>query len=101
MPTLVTSIHLQPRAYQPPDDPEYPYHDKTIRVTRCGRICLGNRKINFSVVFAEQLIGVREVADEVWQVSFMDYDLGFFDKDQDRVGPNPFAPEKVLTMSPE
>ena len=52
---------------------------------------------------AGQIIGIREVADQVWLVSFMHYDLGFFDKDEDRVepGPNPFAPEKVLTMSPE
>ena len=30
-------------------------------------------------------------------VSFPDYDLGFFDKDEGRVepGPNPFAPENV------
>jgi len=91
------------RAYQPPGDPEYPYHDRVIRVTRCGRICLGQRKINFSVVFAGQLVGIREVDDQVWQVSFLDYDLGYFDKDQDRVepGPDPFAPDKVLTMCPE
>ena len=45
----------------------------------------------------------REVADQVWLVSFMDYDLGFFDNEQGRVEPtlNPFTPEKVLTMSPE
>jgi putative transposase len=91
------------RVYQPPPEPEYAYHDRVIRVTRCGRLCLGQRKINFSVVFAGQLIGIREVADQVWQVSFMDYDLGYFDQEQDRVepGPNPFAPDKVLTMCPE
>ena len=83
--------------------PEYPYHDKTIRVTRCGRICIGQRKINLSVVFAGQLLGIREVDDLVWLVSFMAFDLGFFAKEQDRVepGPNPFAPDKVLTMCPE
>jgi transposase InsO family protein len=91
------------RVYEAPSDPEYPYHDRTIRVTRCGRICVGQRKINFSVVFAGQLVGIREVDDQVWQVSFLDYDLGYFDKDQDRVepGPDPFAPDKVLTMCPE
>jgi len=37
---------------------------------------------------------IREVDDQVWQVSFMEYELGYFDRDQDRVepGPNPFAP---------
>ena len=84
-------------------DPDYPYHDRTVRVTRCGRICIQGRKINLSNVFAGQLIGIREVDDQVWQVSFMEYDLGFFDKEQDRVepGPDPFAPDKVLTMCPE
>ena len=64
---------------------------------------LESRKINFSNVFAGQLVGIREVDDQVWQVSFMEYDLGFFDKEQDRVepGPDPFIPDKVLTMCPE
>ncbi len=77
------------KVYEPPGDPEYPYHDKTKRVTRCGRICLGQRKINLSAVFAGQLVGIREVADQVWQVSFMEYDLGFFDKERGRVPPGP------------
>jgi len=72
-------------------------------VTRCGRICIGRRKINLSQVFAGQLVGIREVDDQIWLVSFLDYDLGFFDQDGGRVEPaqNPFGPEKVLTMSPE
>jgi len=45
---------------------------------------------------------IREVADQIWLVSFMQDDLGFFDKDEGRIepAPNTFAPEKVLTMSP-
>ncbi len=92
-----------PRVYRPPDEPEYPFHDRTKLVTACGRICLGRRKINLSTVFAGQFVGIREVDDQIWQVSFMDYDLGYFDKERDRVepGPSPFAPDKVLTMCPE
>lgn len=91
------------RVYRPPDEPDYPFHDRTVRVTRCGRICIGKRKINLSTVFAGQLIGIREVDDDVWLVTFLDYDLGFFDKEEDRVEPglNPFTPEKVSTISPE
>ena len=91
------------RAYQPPPEPEYPFHDRTIRVTRCGRICIGKRKINLSQVFAGQILGIREIEDQIWLVSFMDHDLGFFDAIVDRVEPaqNPFAPDKLLTMSPE
>jgi len=90
------------RAYRPPDAPEYPFHDRTIRVTRCGRICIAKRKISLSTVFAGQMVGIREVADEIWLVSFMGYDLGFIDKEKGRVEPAPnfFAPKKVLTMSP-
>jgi hypothetical protein len=28
-------------------------------------------------VFAGQNVGVKEVSDKIWLVSFMDYDLGF------------------------
>ena len=91
------------RVYEPPPEPQYPFHDRAVRVTRCGRICIGNRKINLSTVFAGQIVGIREVDDQIWLVSFLHYDLGFFDQDEGRVepAPNPFAPDKVLTMSPE
>ena len=46
-----------PRLYTGWPDLDYPFHDKTIVVTRCGRICLGNKKINFSQVFAGQAVG--------------------------------------------
>ncbi len=34
---------------------------------------------------------------------YLEHDLGYFDKQRDRVepGPNPFAPDNVLTMCPE
>ena len=69
-------------------------HDKTIVVTQCGRICLGQKKINFSTVFAGQAVGIKEVHDDIWLVSFMDYDLGYFDLDTRVLEPldNPFGP---------
>jgi hypothetical protein len=71
--------------------------------THLGRICFGRRKINLSTAFAGQTVGVREVDDQIWLVSFMEYDLGYFDKERGRgePGPNPFTPDKVLTMCPE
>lgn len=91
-----------PRTYRGLPDLVYPFHDKTVRVTRCGRICFGKRKIHLSMAFAGQDVGITEVADRIWQVSFMTYDLGFFDHQTGRVesASNPFAP-KVLPMSPE
>jgi putative transposase len=90
------------RAYRPPDPPEYPFHDRTVRVSQCGRICVGKRKINLSTVFAGQTVGIREEDEKIWLVSFLDFDLGYFDEEVGRVepGPNPFG-AKVLTMSPE
>jgi putative transposase len=90
-----------PRKYRGLSDLNYPFHDRTITVTRCGRICMDRLKINFSTVFAGQNVGVRQVADKIWLVSFMDYDLGFFDHETCRLEPttNPFE-AKVLPMSP-
>jgi putative transposase len=93
---------LSSRPYQGLRDLEYPFHDRTLMVTSCGRICIGRRKINLSRVFAGQKVGVREVSENIWLVSFMHYDLGFFDHETGRVecAPNPFA-AKVLPMSSE
>ena len=90
------------RAHAPPPEPEYPFHDKEVRVTHCGRICMGRRKINLSRVFAGELVGLSEVDDQVWLVSFLDLDLGFFDQDAGRVEPaqNPFGPEPRIPSDP-
>jgi hypothetical protein len=34
---------------------------------------------------AGQAVGIKEVHDEIWLVSFMDYDLGYFDLDRFRI----------------
>jgi putative transposase len=90
------------RVYRGLEDLSYPFHDHTIAVTRCGRICFKGRKINFSHVFAGQNVGVTPVSERIWLVSFMHYDLGYFDDEACRLEPidNPFGP-KVLPMSSE
>jgi putative transposase len=89
------------RPYRGLDELDYPFHDRTITVTQCGRICFGRQKINLSTVFAGQNVGVKEVADQIWLVSFMHYDLGYFDHETCRLesADNPFD-AKVLPMSP-
>ena len=91
-----------PRPYRGLGDLDYPFHDWTATVTHCGRICYNRRTINLSQVFAGQRVGVRQVCDDIWLVSFMPYDLGYFDHETCRLEPinNPFSP-KVLPMSPE
>ena len=90
-----------PRPYRGLGDLEYPFHDRTALVTNCGRICFKRRKINLSTVFAGQRVGVKQVTNSVWLVSFMQYDLGYFDAETVRLEPieNPFR-TKVLPMCP-
>ncbi len=90
-----------PRPYRGLTPLEYPLHDWSATVTTCGRICYRGRKVNVSQVFAGQLVGVRQVSERIWLVTFMDYDLGYFDDETCRLEPieNPFGP-KVLPMSP-
>ena len=85
------------RAYTGLSELEYPFHDRTVLVTTCGRICLHNKKINLSHVFQGQTLGIKEVDDNVWLVSFMDYDLGYIDLEEKSLQPleNPFEAVKV------
>jgi len=67
-----------------------------------GRICMHRKKVNISTVLAGQRLGIKEVDERIWLVTFMHYDLGYFDDTECRMEPleNPFGP-KVLPMSPE
>jgi putative transposase len=91
-----------PRVYRGLDELTYPFHDATFTVTHCGRICFKGRKVNLSHVFAGQNVGVTQVSERIWLVTFMQYDLGYFDDETCRLEPieNPFGP-KVLPMCSE
>ena len=91
------------RVYRGLEELTYPFHDGTFTVTQCGRICFKARKVNLSHVFAGQNVGVTQVGERVWLVSFMRYDLGYFDDETCRLEPidNPFRPKKVLPMCSE
>ena len=71
-----------PRPYDGLPELEYPFHDRDILVTACGRICMHKKKINVSAVLAGQKLGIKEVDDGIWLVSFMHYDLGYIDLEQ-------------------
>jgi transposase InsO family protein len=83
-----------PNAYDGLPEITYPLHDRDILVTACGRICLHRKKINISTVLAGQTLGIKEVDDDIWLVTFMNYDLGYFDLEQKTLQPldNPFGP---------
>jgi putative transposase len=90
------------RVYRGLPELTYPFHDRTIAVTRCGRLCFNGQKVNLSQVFAGQNVGVTQVGERIWLVSFMQYDLGYFDDETCRLEPiaNPFGP-KVLPIRAE
>jgi transposase InsO family protein len=83
-----------PRPYQGLPEVTYPFHDRDVLVTACGRLCLHRKKINISTVLAGQRLGIKEVDEGIWLVSFMHYDLGYIDLEQKTLQPtdNPFGP---------
>jgi putative transposase len=91
-----------PRVYRGLEELSYPFHDGTFTVTQCGRICFKGQKVNLSQVFAGQNVGVTQVGERIWLVTFMHYDLGYFDDETCRLEPidNPFG-SKVLPMCSE
>lgn len=102
MQTPASRYATSPRVYRGLTDLAYPFHDATITVTHCGRICFRGRKVNLSHALAGQNVGIVQVGERVWLVSFMEYDLGYFDDETIRVEPinNPFG-AKVLPMCSE
>ena len=88
------------RRYDGLPDVAYPLHDRDLLVTACGRICMHRKKINLSTVLAGQRVGLKEVDDAIWLVSFMTCDLGYIDLEARTLQPldNPFGP-RLLPMS--
>src|SRR6266853_4246733 len=82
-----------PRRYDGLPELTYPFHDRDILVTACGRLCLHSKRINISSVLAGQRLGIKEVDDGIWLASFMRYDLGYFGLEQKTLQPldNPFG----------
>lgn len=70
------------RLYKGLPEVEYPFHDRDILVTSCGRICMHRKKINISSALAGQRLGIKEIDDGIWLISFMNYDLGYIDLEQ-------------------
>ena len=80
MPAEVYSPSAKP--YDGLPEVEYPFHDRDVLVTACGRVCMYRKKINISTALAGQRLGIKEVDDGIWLVSFMQYDLGYIDLEQ-------------------
>ncbi len=87
------------KPYQGLPQVDYPFHDRDVLVTACGRICMYRKKVNISTVLAGQKLGIKEVDDGIWLVSFLDYDLGYIDLEQKTLQTidNPFG-TRLLPM---
>ncbi len=85
------------RIYTKPEPIYYPFHDQTITVSQCGRVCTKGMKVSLSKAFAGVEVGIKEMEDGIWVVSFLDYDLGYFDDKSRKVEPitDPFGMKKV------
>ena len=94
----VKSIHRHPASTAAPE-PDYPFHDRTVRVTQCGRICMGKRKINLSPVlldrrWASARSTTRSGRSALWS---MIWDTSIEDEGRIEPAVNPFLP-KVLPI---
>ena len=83
-----------PRPYAGLSELDYPLHDRDVVVEDCGAISLHHTRVGISKVLAGQRLGLREIENDVWLVSFMHYDLGYIDLEQKTLQPldNPFGP---------
>jgi hypothetical protein len=97
------------RPYRGVPDIAYPLHDRDVLVTACGRICMHRKRVNISTVLADQKLGIKEVDEGSWLVSFLDYDLGYIDLEQKTLQPlttrsaqgcHPSLRDALLPMSP-
>ena len=62
MRTRPSAIAPSTRPYRGLPDLDYPFHDKTVTVTTCGRICFNRQKDQSQpVVFAGQNVGIKQV----------------------------------------
>ncbi|HSC99141.1 MAG TPA: IS481 family transposase, partial [Casimicrobiaceae bacterium] len=100
MKTPSETYSASPRPYLGLPDLTYPLHDRDALVTNCGRICMHRKKISISYTLAGQRVGIKEVDEGIWIVSFMHYDLGYIDLEQKTLQPldNPFG-VRLLPMS--
>src|SRR5437660_12652150 len=89
----------QPQAHGLPEI-AYPLHDREVLVTARGRIWMHCERINIATVLAGQKIGIKEVDEGIWLVSFLDYDLGYIDLEQKNPATSrrPVRPEVVTHL---
>ncbi len=71
----VPSLRMLPAKLE---DPTYPLHDDTLRLDAFGQLRIGRRNFALAVPLANELVGIREISDDEWLISFLDFDLGIW-----------------------
>ena len=76
---------------------EFGISRKTARCSSPPAAASGMHRKRVSTVLAGQKLGIKEVDDGIWVVSFLDYDLGYIDLEQKTLQPSrqPVRPEVV------
>ena len=90
------------RLYRGLEELTYPFHDKAFTVTQCGRICFNGRKVNLSHAFTGQNVGVTQIGERVWLVTFMAVRLGLLPRRHvsPRTDPESVRAESVTYVMP-
>jgi len=87
------------REYKGLSDLEYPFHEKEKRISIQGEIVLSRKiRVFVSTILSGQLVGLTEIDDGIWKVTFMDYDIGCFDEDSCKFSPLDNPLEKLSMM---
>lgn len=78
-------------------EPTYPLHDLTRRLNKNGALCFGSPCHVYSIgrTLSYESVGLREVEDGQWLVTFANLDLGYLDLRE-----RTFAPMGSFDMSP-
>jgi transposase InsO family protein len=78
-------------------EPTYPKDAKTIVVTKCGSLYLGEgKRVFLSEALGRQPMGVTEIDEGLFNVRFMNYDFGYFDTESLK-----FTPLETLAETEE
>jgi transposase InsO family protein len=84
-------------------DPEYPLHDATIRVSTSGHIYLpgsGGGRTFLTTALRGERVGIRELDDGRWLISYLDLDLAILDLETNRLSATTENSHKVSPMCP-
>lgn len=94
VPAEVYKLSERPYPKELPE-PTYPLHDTICCVRETGHVRIKSKREFFlSEVFGGQTVGLRQEEDKVWRVSFLNYELGYYDEKD-----NTFYPDDNLILN--